>query len=975
METANVTYLDESNSIKVKVDYTQCVVCGICVYACKHNARYFADDTKRFFDDLKAGLPISLIAAPSVQINISEYKRLFTYLKKIGVRKIYDVSFGADICIWATIKYIQQPDSVKIINQSCPAIVSYCEMFRHDLLKHLSPVHSPIVCTAIYLKDYQNVSDRIAVLSPCVAKADEYAAVGIPHYNITFQKLLEHLKENKIELPEEETDFDRSGALGSLFPVPGGLKENIELIAGKHISVYKAEGPSVYKKLDTYAVTPEEFLPDMYDLLNCTDGCNVGTGCSHKQNVLEIETAMNKRRRSLTQKYDDDFYKALYKEYDDTLTFSHFIRKYRPIDTKLTKITEEDIQAAFTLLNKDTHEKQNMDCGACGSDSCLGMARRLAFKVNIPMSCIIRDMEAMREAEELSMKEHIKLLEEMRKSEIAVEANKAKSDFLANMSHEIRTPMNSIIGFSELALDENLPDKTKGYLDNILENSRWLLHIINNILDISKIESGKLQFENIPFNMHELFIACRSVIAADAEEKGLALHFYAEPSLNRRPLGDPVRLRQVLTNLLSNAVKFTASGIIKLHAAIKETTEDTITMSFEVRDSGIGMTDEQIERIFDPFTQAESGTTRKYGGTGLGLAITNYLIKGMGGEIVVASTPGVGSKFSFELTFDTIDACESEPIENRIVLDEFKKPTFEGEILLCEDNTFNQQLICEHLSKVGLTTVVAENGKIGVDLVEERLKNGEKQFDLIFMDMHMPIMDGLEAAEKIIELNAGIPIVALTANIMSHDRELYKKTGMVDYVGKPFTTQELWHCLMKFFTPVSWKTEDTAAHVQGEDELRRKLINNFVLNNSGKYEEIKNALNEGNTKLAHRIAHTLRSNAGQLGRTDLQKAAEDVEHKLRENKNASIELMEILERELTAVLAELKPLVSQTKPHTVASGKLPDEFELLLKKGDPECLKYIGELQAIEGSEELIEKIERFDFKSALEIFNELMTK
>jgi len=1104
METANVTYLDENENIKVKVDRTQCIVCGICVYACKHDARSFADDTERFFNDLKAGIPITLIAAPSVQINIPEYKRLFTYLKKNGIGKIYDVSFGADICIWATIKHIQQSDAAlcnevsraKIINQSCPAIVSYCEMYRHDLLKYLSPVHSPIACTAIYLKNYLKTEGQIAVFSPCVAKANEYESVGNPHYNITFQKLLEYLKENKIELPAEETDFDLSGALGSLFPVPGGLKENIDLIMGRKISVYKAEGPSVYKKLNTYADTPVEFLPDVYDLLNCIDGCNVGTGCSHQQNILKIETAMNDRRNTVTQKFDAGFYKALYKEYDASFELSHFIRTYRPIDTKLTKITEEKIQAAFALLNKMTREKQTVDCGACGSDSCLGMARRLAFKVNIPMNCIMHDMEVMREAEERTkimidstpmcisiwnrdyeiidcnqevvnlfglshkqeyietwsgrftpeyqpngrlssemakelidgafaegyrkfdwmhldkngdplpcevtliradyqndytlacyvrdLREHNKLIDEMRKSEIATESNKAKSDFLASMSHEIRTPMNSIIGFSELALDENIPDKTRGYISNILENSKWLLHIINNILDISKIESGKLELENIPFDMHELFIACRSLISADAEEKGLTLHFYAEPSLGKRPLGDPVRLRQVLTNLLSNAVKFTSSGIIKLYTAVKETSENTVTMTFEVKDSGIGMTPEQINKILHPFMQAEAGTTRKYGGTGLGLPITNYLIQMMGGKLMIESTPGVGSKFSFELTFDTVDKGIDEQLETRIVLNELKKPAFEGEILLCEDNTFNQQLICEHLNKVGFKTVIAENGKIGVDLVKERVEKAQKQFDLIFMDMHMPVMDGLEAAAKIIELKTDIPIVALTANIMLQDRELYKAIGMVEYLGKPFTSQELWLCLMKFFTPKAWKTENKAQHAKIENELQQKLIINFVNNNSNKISEIKDAISSNDIKLAHRLAHTLRGNAGQLKKTELQKAAEDVENQFKNNINdAASEKMKVLEKELNAVMAEFKSLVNKITPaaeieerlDAQAAKLLLDELEPLLKIGNTKSLTYIGKLRMISGTEELILQIEGFKFKLAAETLKELKKK
>jgi len=385
----------------------------------------------------------------------------------------------------------------------------------------------------------------------------------------------------------------------------------------------------------------------------------------------------------------------------------------------------------------------------------------------------------------------------------AEEANKSKTLFLAIMSHEIRTPMNSIIGFSELALDSDISQRTVGYLTKILDNSKWLLNIINDILDISKIESGKLELENIPFDMQELFSACRTMIEPIAGEKGLVLNFYTEPFVGKMLLGDPTRLRQVLINLLSNAVKFTSSGIVKIQADIKNRDEKSLTLYLEVKDSGIGMTPEQIEHVFEPFTQAESDTTRKYGGTGLGLAITKYLVEMMGGQLALESAPGIGSKFSFELTFDTMDINEDDLPGTGIMFCELNKPAFRGEVLLCEDNTINQEVICEHLDRVGLKTVVAENGKIGVELVRSRMQKGEKLFDLIFMDMHMPVMDGLSATEKILELNTGVPIVAMTANVMPHDRELYKARGMNDCVGKPFTSQELWRCLMKFFTPIN----------------------------------------------------------------------------------------------------------------------------------------------------------------------------
>ena len=560
-------------------------------------------------------------------------------------------------------------------------------------------------------------------------------------------------------------------------------------------------------------------------------------------------------------------------------------------------------------------------------------------------------------------------------------ANQAKSAFLANMSHEIRTPMNSIIGFSELALDDDISPKTKNYLTNILENSELLLQIINDILDISKIESGKMELEKVPFDLHEIFLACRAMTMPKAEEKGLFLHFYAEPSIGKMPLGDPTRLLQVLLNLLSNSIKFTDEGTIKTKAAVKEMTEKSVTILFEVKDTGIGISADQLERIFKPFTQAESGTTRKYGGTGLGLTITKTLVELMGGELFVESAPGAGSMFCFELIFDTVEVSVENLFNKKITPNGMKKPAFEGEVLLCEDNDMNQQVACEHLARVGIKTVVAENGKIGLDMVQSRMQKGERQFDLIFMDMHMPVMDGLEAAAKIHELNTGVPIVAMTANIMSSDRELYEMNGMRDYVGKPFTSQELWRCLMKYFKPLNWQIEDESQNKRANDKLRQKLIHRFIKNNKGKIDEITDAITVGDTKLAHRLAHTLKGNAGQLNKTLLQQAAEEVESSLENGKNhITSRQMEILETELNAVLAELESMVhksilpnsTEEMLDTAAARKLLEELEPILKDNDPECLTFVEGLRLIPGSEELIRQMENFDFKLAMESLVEL---
>jgi len=541
------------------------------------------------------------------------------------------------------------------------------------------------------------------------------------------------------------------------------------------------------------------------------------------------------------------------------------------------------------------------------------------------------------------------LVEKLRES-----ANKAqmesvaKSTFLANMSHEIRTPMNSIMGFSELALDDDLPAKTREYLGKILENTEGLLQIINDILDISKVESGKMELEKIAFNMHELFTSCRTLILPKAVEKGIMVYFFAEPSIGKMLIGDPTRLRQVLVNLLSNAVKFTNTGTVNLQTDIKEKNENTITMLFEVKDTGVGMSSEQIEKIFDPFIQAESGTARKYGGTGLGLSITRNILELMGSRLYVESTPGLGSRFYFTIKLETVDVPENDLYLKKVLLNEINKPVFNGEVLLCEDNPMNQQVICEHLARVGLKTTVAWNGRVGLDMVKRRVLGDNKQFALIFMDIHMPVMDGIEATKKIREIDKNVPIIAMTANVMSDDRRNYLASGMQDCVCKPFTSQELWHCLLKYFKPLNFddlkkklnnetqiefsglyeteseypKTPEPLPNqannvkdnenilLEADMEFQKALRGYFVKTNKNVINNIINNLNSGDIKTAHRITHSLKSNAAQLGKTSLQKAAAEVEHLLKDGKNSvSDEQLKKLETELNAVLAELGTVV------------------------------------------------------------------
>jgi len=389
MEGASVTYENEKQ-IKVKIDNERCIACGACIWSCRHDVRDYEDDTERFLNDLRDGVPISLFAAPAYRISGLDGDRVLAWLKKLGVKKIYDVSLGADICTWAHIRFIQKSNPKSIITQPCPAIVNFILLHEHELIKYLSPVHSPMLCTAVYMKKYNQVNDQMAALSPCIAKAHEFEDTGYVNYNVTIKKLYEYIRNNNIQLPAEPFGFDHEeAALGRLYSMPGGLKENVEFYLGKQLRVDQAEGTeTVYKALKLFAKRQGRDLPAIFDVLNCPEGCNIGTGCLHERDRFEVSAIMEKSRRVVLDEIDRSEYEKTYKKFDSTLNLDDFIRKYTPKQVQKYSANDAQIQQAFIALNKLTDEEKKFDCMACGSDSCYDMARKVALGIDVTSNCI-----------------------------------------------------------------------------------------------------------------------------------------------------------------------------------------------------------------------------------------------------------------------------------------------------------------------------------------------------------------------------------------------------------------------------------------------------------------------------------------------------------------------------------------------------------------------------------------------------------
>jgi signal transduction histidine kinase/ActR/RegA family two-component response regulator len=398
-----------------------------------------------------------------------------------------------------------------------------------------------------------------------------------------------------------------------------------------------------------------------------------------------------------------------------------------------------------------------------------------------------------------------KLQTEATLREVAQTANQTKSEFLANMSHEIRTPVNGILGYARLALESATEPQIRDHLEIITQSASALVGIINAILDLSKIEAGRLVLETIDFPLRPELEAAIRFFEPEASRKNLDLHWEAAPEVPEALKGDPLRLRQILLNLIGNAMKFTAQGYIRVTVQLEAASGDTTTLRFTVADSGIGIPFDKQEEVFSAFMQADSGITRKHGGTGLGLTICSKLVSLAGGEINVKSELGRGSEFSFTMPFDRAELCNEKPAEPEASL------TIPSglSILVAEDNIINQKLIKALLERSGHKVEIAADGLLAI----RAASRAEHPYDVILMDVQMPECDGYQATREIRCLEHEIkgwrtPIIALTAHAMEGDRQRCEDAGMDGYATKPVDMQvllrEIASCLQreaKVFTP------------------------------------------------------------------------------------------------------------------------------------------------------------------------------
>ncbi len=540
---------------------------------------------------------------------------------------------------------------------------------------------------------------------------------------------------------------------------------------------------------------------------------------------------------------------------------------------------------------------------------------------------------------------------------------KSKSEFLANMSHEIRTPMNAIIGLTHLSLNKQPPPDIRDYLEKISHSSNSLLSILNDILDFSRIESGRMSIEQSPFDLDTLLKNIENLFAHRAEEKFLEFELSADQDVPRQLIGDALRIQQILINLVGNAIKFTEHGKVSLCISLIATENVKVQLLFCINDTGIGMSDKDREKLFQPFSQIDGSINRRFGGTGLGLVISQNLLQLMGGEFSVASTPGKGSKFCFKLTLEKSLLSREMPSEHEpkalsTTVNQYRDMLFGKRVLVAEDNVINQQVVKELLILSGLDVTTVLNGQEALNaLTHER-------FDAVLMDIHMPEMDGFEATKQIRKLPGmtSFQIIALTAGVTEEERQKCLEVGMNDFVAKPINPKQLLSTLAHSIAPhqafeqithhestyESLSSSDNeliidmnylTAMFNHKQSTTDRILSSFRYDMNEFLDKLDAALSADDLVLAQELIHMIKGTAGNIGARALETAARTLEQEFKKGAPQATTLANFQQTfkhtlNFIANLMPSEPVEININDNTQALIPYITELDQLLKEND-----------------------------------------
>ena len=519
--------------------------------------------------------------------------------------------------------------------------------------------------------------------------------------------------------------------------------------------------------------------------------------------------------------------------------------------------------------------------------------------------------------------------EELNKAKLTAEqSQRAEQQFLANMSHEIRTPMNAVIGMTHLLNETPLTPIQKEYVNSLQFSADNLMGLINNILDLSKIEAGELNFEEEPFNLNKLMLGLHKAYELKLKNQPVLVSLDFDPAIQNMILGDSTRLNQILNNLLSNAGKFTQQGTINIRVLLLKKETNRYWIEFQIQDSGIGIPKEKVNLIFQNFKQADTDVSRKYGGTGLGLTIVKELVELQGGIIKVESTLGEGSIFKvlLPLSFTNIKAGEEEEKnkEDRAIKEIFLKELI---LLVVEDNEMNQKLITKILEIWGVTFELCINGLEAINLTKQ------KQYDMILMDINMPVMDGVEATNLIRKdeqnLNHNTPIIAMTAAALLEEKNKALQAGMNDYITKPFSPNilldKIYYLMNKEFrkpqhTMLEIETKSTSTPTfdleylynfsNGDQKFVGDMVQTFLKEIPVALDLLQTGIIEKDWKIVHNTAHRLKPNFMMLGMKQQQQQSETIEQMIKKDKIDKVKF-DLLTKQIKEAVAFVFPLLNQ----------------------------------------------------------------